>query len=348
MIWLTWRQFRTQAAVVVGALVVVAIILAVTGPNLVHLYHACTVTHTCGQSSFTSTDHNLQIGVQALLLVAPALIGIFWGAPLVARELETGTYRLGWTQSVSRRRWLAGKVGLVGLSAVALGGLLSLLVTWWLSPIDAVSANRFDSLEFGLRGITPIGYAAFAFALGLTAGVLMRRTLPAMAATIVTYVAARLAEAAWVRPHLLPPAHTHVPLQAHNVGIGVGPGGGPSVVTTNVNIPNAWVYSSNLADKAGHAPTSHFLATACPAIVSGLNHLGIPHHAGHGTIAVGPVVQQTFQACISKVAAHFHEVVTYQPANRYWALQSLETGLFIVLALMLTGVCFWWVGHRLS
>jgi hypothetical protein len=348
MIWLTWRQFRAQAAVVFGALAVVAIILAVTGPNLVHLYNACKAAHSCGQGSFTSTDHSLQIGVQVLLLVAPALIGIFWGAPLVARELETGTYRLGWTQSVTRRHWLAMKVGLVGLSAVALGGLLSLLVTWWLSPIDAWNTNRFDSLVFGLRGITPIGYAAFAFALGVTAGVLMRRTLPAMATTIVAYVVVRLGEASWVRPHLLPPAHTDVPMQASNVGIGVGPGGGPAVVTTNVSIPNAWVYSSSMADKAGHPPTSHFLDTACPDIVSGLNHLGIQHQAGHGTIAVGPATQGAFQACIAKVAANFHEVVTYQPASRYWAFQGLETGLFVVLALMLTGVSFWWVRHRLS
>jgi hypothetical protein len=348
VIWLTWRQFRVQAAVVFGALVLMAIVLAMTGPNLVHLYSACRATHSCGSSSLTRTDNTLRIGVQAMLLVAPALIGIFWGAPLVARELETGTYRLGWTQSITRRRWLAMKLGLVGFSAIALGGLLSLTVTWWLSPLDAVTANRFSSLEFGLRGITPIGYAALAFALGVTAGVLLRRTLPAMATTIVAYVFSRLAEAAWVRPNLLPPAHTNLAVQADNIGIGVGPGGGPTVMTTNVNIPNAWVYSSSLADKAGHGPTSHFLTSACPAIASGLNHLGIAHHPGHGTIAVGPAPQRAFQACIAKVAANFHEVVTYQPASRYWAFQGLETALFVAISFALLGVSFWWVRHRLS
>ena len=131
----------------------------------------------------------------------PALIGVFWGAPLVARELETGTYRLAWNQSVTRTRWLAVKLGLIGLAAMAAAGLLSLMVTWWSSPIDQALAargpqraqrrNRFAPLLFGARGIVPIGYAAFAFALGVTVGVLIRRTLPAMATTLAVFVAVR-------------------------------------------------------------------------------------------------------------------------------------------------------------
>ena len=100
------------------------------------------------------------------------------------------------------------KLGVVGLVSVAVAGLLSLMVTWWSSPIDTANANRFGVAMFALRDITPMGYAAFAFALGVTAGVLMRRTLPAMASTLVIFVAARLAEATWVRPHLMPPVRT--------------------------------------------------------------------------------------------------------------------------------------------
>ena len=59
----------------------------------------------------------LQVALITLVLVVPALIGMFWGAPLIAHELETGTFRLAWTQSVSRRRWLLVKMGLVGLAA---------------------------------------------------------------------------------------------------------------------------------------------------------------------------------------------------------------------------------------
>jgi len=69
--------------------------------------------------------------MDAIILVVPALLGIFWGAPLVANELETGTYRLAWTQSVTRKRWLAAKLGLVGLWSMAVAGLLSFIVTLW-------------------------------------------------------------------------------------------------------------------------------------------------------------------------------------------------------------------------
>jgi hypothetical protein len=58
--------------------------------------------------------------------------------------------------------------------------------------------------------------------------------------------------------------------------------------------------------------------------------------------------QQAFQDCIEKVAAKFHEVVTYQPASRFWAFQGIETAIFIALGLLLVGLCFWWVRHRLA
>ena len=105
---------------------------------------------------------------------------MFWGAPLVAREFETGTFRLAWTQGVTRTRWLAVKLGLGGLVSMAVAGLLSLMVTWWSSPLDRVHANRLTPWSSGCATSSPIGYAAFAFALGVTAGLLFRRMLPAM------------------------------------------------------------------------------------------------------------------------------------------------------------------------
>jgi len=273
---------------------------------------------------------------------------MFWGAPLVAQELESGTYQLGWTQTVSRWRWLGVKVGLLGLTSVALAGLISLGVTWWFSPIDQLLAARFGGTEFGLRGITPVGYAAFAFALGVTAGVLFRRTLPAMAATVVAYVAVRVAFTEWIRPRLMAPAHTDVPVRAANIAIGVGPSGAPSVISNHVVIPDAWVYSASLVDQVGHGPTAQVLKAYCPNIGSGLTRLGIPHALGHGTLVVGPVVPTPFQACAAKVAATFHQAVTYQPAKRYWDFQALEASLFILFALALCGFTFWWVRHRVA
>ena len=181
-------QFRMQAAVAFGALVVIAVVLGLTGPHLAHLYD--TTVATCGThgdctsatATFLSNDRLLQ-DLGNVVIALPAIIGVFWGAPLVAHELETGTHRLVWTQSVTRTRWFAVKLGLGGVASMAAAGLFSLMMTWWSSPIDRINGNRFTSV-FDQRGIVPIGYAAFAFALGVLAGVLIRRTLPAMATAL--------------------------------------------------------------------------------------------------------------------------------------------------------------------
>ena len=174
MIRFTWLQSRTQTAAAFGALAVVAVALAVTGPHLVSLYNSsvanCAAHGDCPSAStaFLRNDGTLRTWLGVLTVVLPGVIGIFWGAPLVARELEAGTFRLAWTQSVTRTRWLAVKLGVIGLASMAVAGLASLMVTWWASPLDRVHMSLFGT--FDQRDIVPIGYAAFAFALGVAAG----------------------------------------------------------------------------------------------------------------------------------------------------------------------------------
>ena len=114
MIWLTWRQFRVQALTAAAALVAVAILLGATGPHLASLYAASGITgcqgFTCANAAnafLSQLDHNGLYHIEyplglVLIVAAPAIIGIFWGAPLIAREFEAGTYRLAWNQSVTR------------------------------------------------------------------------------------------------------------------------------------------------------------------------------------------------------------------------------------------------------
>jgi len=108
---------------------------------------------------------------------------------------------LAWNQSVTRTRWLAVKLGLVGVASMATAGLFSLMVTWWAAPIDKVVMNRITPELFPARGIAPIGYAAFAFALGVAAGVLVRRTVPAMAVTLAIFALIQVVMPVWVRPY---------------------------------------------------------------------------------------------------------------------------------------------------
>ncbi|MGH7732467.1 MAG: ABC transporter permease, partial [Gemmatimonadales bacterium] len=198
MIRLTLRQFRAQAWVAIAALAATAITFAVTRPSLTRMYSAsgiaaCQASSDCGRlaASFSNqvkADAAYPVlyamGVIVMYLV-PAIIGMFWGAPLLTRELEDGTYRLAWTQSITRTRWLAVKLALLGVTAMAITGVFSLIINWWASPLDHVAdlgspilANRMMPVMFSAHGIVPIGYAAFAFALGVTAGALIGRTVP--------------------------------------------------------------------------------------------------------------------------------------------------------------------------
>jgi ABC-type transport system involved in multi-copper enzyme maturation permease subunit len=365
MIWLTWRQFRVQAAVAVIFLAVAAIVLGITGSQLRDLYNtlgiaACnahgsstssrSIATNCATiyATFASKDSVLRNLLGPLLLAIPVITGIFWGAPLLARELESGTYRLAWTQSVTRTRWLATKIALVGLASIAVAEIFSLMVSWWFSPVDKVNMNRLTQGVFDERGIVAIGYAALAFVLAVTAGALIRRTLPAMATTLVAFIGARLIMSYWIRPHLIGPAHTTTALRsATNIGFEGGPLG-ETFVAGNPSIPNTWVLSSRIVDEAGHAPTTQslhkFLRTACP-------NIGAPPVGGGAPPVVGghrPANQETFQACIDQLSAKFHLAVTYEPASRYWPLQGYETAIFVGLTLVLVGFCFWWVRHRLS
>jgi len=112
MIWLTWRQFRSQAVSSLAVLAAFAILLGATGPHLANLYAGSGVASCHGQGCQNPANAFLDqvsgvyslvftLGLAAVIL-APAVIGIFWGAPLIAREFETGTFRLAWTQGVTR------------------------------------------------------------------------------------------------------------------------------------------------------------------------------------------------------------------------------------------------------
>jgi len=210
MMWLAWRQFRAAAYVVSGFLVALGIAYLITGPHLLHVYD--TVVKTCAakgdcnsvMSTFQDDDGFLHHFGNVLLLI-PALLGMFWGAPLVAREMESGTFRLAWTQSVTRQRWFLTRVALVVVAAVVATGLFSLMVTWWSSPFDAFNFAPFANFE--VRDIAPVGYAIFAVMLGVCAGVLIRRTVFAMGATLVAFTVVRVSIGHWVRPRFASPLH---------------------------------------------------------------------------------------------------------------------------------------------
>jgi len=341
MIWLTWRQFRAAAAMMAAALAALAATLALTGPGLADDYAtgiaACT-TQPGGCSDFVRQffgDHQGPfLAVSAVVLLLPALIGLFWGAPLVTRELEAGTHRLVWNQSITRTRWLAVKLALVGLAAMTAAGLGSLVVTWWSSPIDKAAHTfnfpKMSPLLFDTRGIVPIAYAAFAFTLGVSVGMLVRRTLPAMAITLAIFVAVQVAMPLLVRPHLLPPTRSTIQItQSNKEDFSLDPDG--IRVSAKTADPGAWVRSSHTVDASGHTVDT------------------IPLSMSSGPCAPSGPPEQTLSACLAEIKRlGYRQQLIYQPSSRFWAFQWYETGIYTALALGLAGFCFRRIRRRLS
>ncbi|AQS65707.1 transporter [Streptomyces pactum] len=336
MIWLTWRQFRTQAAVLFAAVAALAVTLVVTGPRLADLYR------TAGSSlvdQVSSSDQTLYYTGLLVALAVPAVIGMFWGAPLISRELETGTHYLAWNQGVTRTRWLATKLGLGAAASMAAAGLTSLAVSWWSSPIDrAVNAGgatdtyfpRLDPVAFAARGVVPMAHAAFAFVLGVALGLVIRRTLPAMATTFALYVAVQIAVPTWIRSHLAPADRTTVPIEPDGAPISIQDGA-RQIVAHLEELPGAWVTSQQTLNAAGQPTPVPSSFADCLRTES------------------GPPALQQVDRCVADLGAlGYQQQVTYQPAGNFWTLQWAETGLFLGLALALTGFCAWWIRRRVT
>jgi ABC-type transport system involved in multi-copper enzyme maturation permease subunit len=146
-------------------------------------------------------------------VAVPLLIGGFWGATIVGRELESGTVTLAWTQSTTRRRWLTAKLSTLFVMSAACSGAVAGLVTYWSAASNAVMESRFGGLQFDIQGVVPVGYTLFAAALGLASGVVWRRTLPAMATTVGGFIAVRLIVELFARAHYLSPVVRFYPMR---------------------------------------------------------------------------------------------------------------------------------------
>jgi len=234
MTWLAWRQHRAQALVVAAMLALAAAALAVQRMA------------TAGLSPQGDPNGGLNtlavLEIVAMMLV-PGLLGLFLGAPLVARELETGTHRLAWAQSISRTRWLLLAVAVVlgiGLGAAAAS---SALVSWALAPWVALqqkvgNPGWFNSGTFDAVGVVPVAYALFALALGIASGAVLRRTLLAMFVVLVLFTAVRIPIAVAARPNYEPPARIIT-----NALSDLDPG--------QLDRSGAWVVGINMIDPQG-------------------------------------------------------------------------------------------------
>ncbi len=341
MTWLAWRQFRAQAIGAAAFVAVLAAIFLATGPKLARLYAAsglasCRASNDCARlASRFFSDAKLDsanpilffLGVGVLILL-PAVIGAFWGAPLITRELESGSFKLTWNQGVTRTRWLLIKLSLIGVATIVTAGLLSLIFTWWVSPVDEAGGfpdnlgqwSRLSPLMFADRGVAAVGWAGLAFMVGVTAGVLIRRTLPAMAITLVVVVALQILWPGMVRSHLITARHVTTPVAASALGGALMTNDGELIMPTSqagraASLTGAWIVSNKTITPAGQVFVLP-AGTACQT-----SSLGAPQ-------------------CDDWITAqHLRQVVSYVPASSFWPLQWYETGILLVLATGLAGLC---------
>jgi hypothetical protein len=306
MIWLASRQLRANALAVSVCLVGIVVVLVVTRPELNGLDSS---------NAIPSDIKSIRL-LGTVLIAAPAFMGAFWGAPLVAHELESGTYRLAWTQSVTRQRWLAVKLVVLGFAAAVAVGVFTYAFTWWSLPLDDFG-NRLGTANFGQRGIAPIAYTLFALALGTCAGALLRRTIPAMAATIIGFAVVRFSFQEWVRAHLAPTVEATV---GSNVFGQISTAGSPA---DHTDAANGWVLSRRTISAAGQTLDN----SQIDRLVRASCH--ITHNTGAGDLA----------ACAHRIG--IRDVVTMHRADQFWTLQTWEAASFVALAALLVALTFW-------
>ena len=313
--WVTWRQHRATLAWVVVFLGALTVAMLLAGHQLHSAYTTAVAACQSGNSltcppasvAFDGTNGFLANGF--ILQAVPVLIGAFAGAPVLARELETGTFRYAWTLGVGRRRWTVAKLVPLAVTVTAGAGLLSLLFSWYYQPLFTDGNSiPLDPALFSQRGVAYAAWTLVAVAIGALAGMLIRRVVPAMAATLAAYLALALLPGLWLRQHYLPAVHT-----------------------TSNNVPGfAWIldqwytkggkFAFQGVQKSGTnaAIEQHWCPNAPPSWSLGecLSH--------HG----------------------YTQWTSYQPVTRFWPFQWIEAGWLLVLAALLIAATVWLVRRR--
>jgi ABC-type transport system involved in multi-copper enzyme maturation permease subunit len=329
--WVSWRQHRFAlggVAVLLGAL---SLYLWLAGLHVHHTYATVAACHpatsyACQNQviNFNSAYGSTARTVAILLQTVPALIGAFLGAPVLARELETGTFRYAWTLGVGRQQWTLAKLVPLAIAVAAAAGAFSLLFSWYYQPFFADGNNiPLDPTLFGLRGVAFAAWTLAGFAIGALAGLLIRRVVPAIAATLAVYAGLLFAARLYLQQHYL------TPLTGRNL----------------FNPPaGAWLISSwwtkggtTISRSAMGQLTDTMLRQIMPALLpKNVNDNDVKFYKG---------------AANSQVLHYFtqHGYIqwtSYQPGSRFWPFQWIEGGWLLVLAVLLIAATVWLVGRR--
>jgi hypothetical protein len=337
MAWVTWRQHRialTGVAVFVAAL---AAYVWINGLQLHHAYAAAAACHPATSPACSALASRIQVGAFLLngynLQVVPPLIGALVGAPLLARELETGTFRYAWTQGIGRLRWTLGKLVPLAVLVAAAAGALSALFSWYYQPYfvarnPALFPRELSPLGAGLFSLRGVAFAAWtlaAFAIGVLAGMLIRRVVPAIAATLAAYAGLAFAAGLYLRPHYLQPLVTR------------------NLFSYFYDPPSSAFIVHQWWTRGG---TTVSQSTMTKVINSTYNRLTpVVHSSKEGAVAAQK--EPTGRHVLHYLTQHgYTQYTSYQPASRFWTFQWIEAGWLLGLSLLLITATVWLVRNR--
>ena len=324
MAWVTWRQHRLALAGVAALFGVVAGYLLITGLPMHHAYVAVAGCRPAPSSICKEVAGNFLnsyapgVGaVLGLLQVIPALIGAFVAAPLLARELETGTFRYAWTQGFGRSRWSVAKLAPLAVAVTVAAGAFSVLVSWYIQPLWGAGDDNGPLYPtiFDLRGVAFAAWTLAAFAIGALAGILIRRVIPAMFAAFASYAGLAFTTGAFLRGHYEAP-----------------------LISTNPNFSSrAWVISQ-LWTRGGK-----------PASLSEINQTFARIDIRAVTLGLwqpGPSTPASIDPVRYLVRHGYSQLTTYQPDSRFWPFQWIEGSSLLVLSVLLIAATVWLVRRR--
>jgi hypothetical protein len=320
MIWVGWRQQRVETLIAAAMLAVLTAVAIPVGMHMASVYsheHLAACAKDLSPAACGNFLGSFQLRFNGLNLlftwstIVPALAALLFAAPFLV-DIDNGTYRLYWTQSITRQRWVVTKLGLSVAATIAVAACLIVLATWARAPLDHLN-GRLSTNAYDAEGIVPVAYALFVLGVAVAIGALWRRTVAALLSAFAVYVVGRAFVDSWLRQRLLSPVTT---TWLQNGG-------------TGPNVGHALVINEFISDKNGHE-------------LAGLPNGPCVQHAGslftHTTQCARP----------NPLGAHVYTTAVYQPASRFWELQGIEFAIVAGVGVALILFAGWWTNRRIA
>jgi len=326
MSWVVWRQHQLALAGVVAVFGAPAVYLLITGLPIHNAYAAVTACRPAGSATcqqlardFVGAHVHDVLVTAGLMQTIPVLVGAFVGAPLLAREFEIGTYRYAFTQGFGRARWTIAKLASLAIAVTIAAAAFGALFSWYYQPIIGAGGGDSGPLSptiFDLRGVALPAWTLAAFAIGALAGILIRRVIPAIFATVAVWIALAFLTGAYLRPHYE-----------------------PALVTHSANSPAGAVVINQGLFRGGKPASLEMINQTLSAVDIQALSLTLFHP--------GPSTPPNFEGPVQYLIQRgYTQLTTYQPASRFWPFQWIEGAWLLALSLLLIATTVWRVRRR--